>query len=472
MFFSKKLEEFMLRGTSSVNGLLYYVEKYIDPNQFAVSGSSCTHALIRIIDFILKNTDGGQLPKAVVNLLADWSKAFNKCNHNIFVKILIDMKIPEWLLRLITSYLEHRKMVVRFRGVTSNQKSIPGSAPQGTLLGGALYVLYINPIGFPSEFTEKLNLALNEIGDHPESSILRNQHEPSLPETVKSIKFMDDATIQETIDLNTALCSNIDRSGPLPFHESSGKVLPASNSLLQHQIIEIKRISDEREMVLNAKKTCIFIANFTDNHQFKPLLSIPGVNKVIETVQETKLLGYWLTSNMKPNKHIQYIVKRSLGKIWAIRRLKEAGASDNDLKYFYIMMIRSILETNCPVFHTQLTDENTENIERVQKIVTKIILSYRYENYDEAHIYLDLDSLSQRRENLCLTFALKCLKNDKHKTLFKLSDPTEHDFRTKSLFEEQYARTARYYNSPVLALTRILNDYFLKNPDVCKKRFS
>ena len=118
MFFSKKLEEFMLRGTPSVNGLLYYIEKHIDPNQFAVSGSSCTHALIRIIDFILKNTDDG-LPRAVVNLLADWSKAFNKCNHNIFVKILITMNVPEWLLRLITSYLEFRKMVVRFRGVTS-----------------------------------------------------------------------------------------------------------------------------------------------------------------------------------------------------------------------------------------------------------------------------------------------------------------------------------------------------------------
>ena len=87
-------------------------------------------------------------------------------------------------------------------------------------------------------------------------------------------------------------------------------------------------------MVLNPKKTCIFIANFTHIHQFKPLLSIPGVNTAIETVQETKLLGYWLTADMKPNKHIQYILKRAFSKIWAIRRLKEAGASDQDLKLF------------------------------------------------------------------------------------------------------------------------------------------
>ena len=44
-------------------------------------------------------------------------------------------------------------------------------------------------------------------------------------------KFKDDATCQEVIYLSTAFASNIDRSGPFPFWESSGKVLPAENSL-------------------------------------------------------------------------------------------------------------------------------------------------------------------------------------------------------------------------------------------------
>lgn len=126
----------MLKGTTSVKGLLHYIERFIDPNQFAITGSSCSHALIRILDFILKNTDNNQLPRAVINVLMDWSKAFNKCNHNIFMQILVKMEVPEWLLRLILSYLEKRKMCVRFRGVITTQKDIPGSTPQGTLLGG------------------------------------------------------------------------------------------------------------------------------------------------------------------------------------------------------------------------------------------------------------------------------------------------------------------------------------------------
>ena len=52
-------------------------------------------------------------------------------------------------------------------------------------------------------------------------------------------KFKDDTTCQEVIYLSTAFASNIDRSGPLPFWESSGKVLPAENSLLKNEIITI-----------------------------------------------------------------------------------------------------------------------------------------------------------------------------------------------------------------------------------------
>ena len=127
--------------------------KYWDPNQFAVPGASCSHALIKMIDFILLSTDDSNKPTAVVNLLADWRKAFNNCNHNIIMRILVAIKVPMWLLRLILSYLEHRKMILRFRGCSSDPEDMPGGMPQGTLLGVILYILYINPVGFPSEIT-------------------------------------------------------------------------------------------------------------------------------------------------------------------------------------------------------------------------------------------------------------------------------------------------------------------------------
>ena len=141
-----------LRNLSLTESLSKDFERFlmnIDPNQYALPGASCSHALIKLIDFILLNTDDSNKPHAVVNLLADWIKAFNKCNHNIIMRILMTMKVPHWLIRLILSYLEKRKMILRFRGCVSDPEEIPGGMPQGTLLGVILYILYIIRVGFP-----------------------------------------------------------------------------------------------------------------------------------------------------------------------------------------------------------------------------------------------------------------------------------------------------------------------------------
>ena len=72
-FMNKSFERFLLKGTPQIKGLLHYIRKHYDPGQFAVPGASCSHALISIVDFILRNTDSPNKPTAVINLLADWS---------------------------------------------------------------------------------------------------------------------------------------------------------------------------------------------------------------------------------------------------------------------------------------------------------------------------------------------------------------------------------------------------------------
>ena len=462
-FLSKSFERFILNGTSSIKGLLHYVRKYIDPNQYAVAGSSCSHALIKMIDFILVATDDPSQPTAVVNLLADWSKAFNKCNHNIIVRILIAMKVPTWLLRLLMSYLENRKMILRFRGCVSDPEDIPGGMPQGTLLGVILYILYINPVGFPSESTIKISDVLHEYWNILDNVPTLSTSTATLPPTVQSVKFMDDATLQETINLKTQLATSLDRSGPLPSWElgptqQNGLVLPKQNTELQHQIATIKQLSDSREMALNTSKTCLFIVNFTKNYQFRPLLQIPGCESNIDRALETKLLGYWFSSDMKTDRHVQHILAISYKRIWTIRKLKKAGINNEDILYFYFMKIRSVLESNCVAFHSMLTQENSENIERIQKIVLRIILNEEYLDYHHACLKMNIQTLSSRRIKLCLSFALKCVESDKHKQIFKLNKQT--NIRNPERYIVPYAHTTRYFNSPKLYLTRLLNEHF------------
>ena len=65
------------------------------------------------------------------------------------------------------------------------------------------------------------------------------------------------------------------------------------------------------------------------------------------------------------------------------------------------------------MWHSGLTDQNSNDLERVQKVALRLILNDQFKNYDQALIYLDLEKLSARREKLSLAFAQKCLKNPK-----------------------------------------------------------
>ena len=45
----------------------------------------------------------------------------------------------------------------------------------------------------------------------------------------------------------------------------------------------------------------------------------------------------------------------------------------------------------------------------------------KYENYENALEEINLQTLYERRKNLCLTFANKCLENEKMKDMFPLN---------------------------------------------------
>ena len=72
-----------------------------------------------------------------------------------------------------------------------------------------------------------------------------------------------------------------------------------------------------------------------------------------------------------------------------------------------MLEVRSILEQACVVWQSSLTQENSEDLERVKKSVTKIIMGDKYENYENILEEINLQTLYERRENLCLTFVKK-----------------------------------------------------------------
>ena len=63
------------------------------------------------------------------------------------------------------------------------------------------------------------------------------------------------------------------------------------------------------------------------------------------------------------------------------------------------------LEFSSNVWHSSLTKENRQDLERVQKAALKVILRNGYGNYENALKVSGLQSLDERRDVTCLTFA-------------------------------------------------------------------
>ena len=126
-FFSKVMEQFV------VMWLLEVVGHKLDFRQYGgTKGNSTSHYLIELINFILMNQDSSE-QVAVLASFVDFSKAFNRQDHSILITKLCDLGVPGWLLRLVTTFLENRKMIVRYKGKSSKVKDLPGCGPQGTL---------------------------------------------------------------------------------------------------------------------------------------------------------------------------------------------------------------------------------------------------------------------------------------------------------------------------------------------------
>ena len=129
----------------------------------------------------------------------------------------------------------------------------------------------------------------------------------------------------------------------------------------------------------------------------------------------------------------------------------------DDLLHIYKAFIRSRLEFSCTVWHSSLTKKNQLDIERVQKSAIKIILKEKYVNYEQALKLVGLESLHERREQLCLRFAKKCLKMENYKKLF----PVRKENHTEK-YLVKYMNTERYMKSAIPAMIRALNGEELK----------
>ena len=111
------------------------------------------------------------------------------------------------------------------------------------------------------------------------------------------------------------------------------------------------------------------------------------------------------------------------------------------------------------MWHSSLTEENGNDLERIQKTACKIILGDKFKNYEEALQKLDLDNLHDRRTLLCLNFARKSCKNPKTSDMFPRNQK-QHNMETRNPedFQVQHANTERLLKSSIIYMQNLMND--------------
>ena len=210
-------------------------------------------------------------------------------------------------------------------------------------------------------------------------------------------------------------------------------------------------------IISEKKKNKAMIFNFTNKFQFTTCLDLKGSN--IEIVDQMKILGTIITSQLSWDKNCDAIIRKVNARMQLIRGLQSFGATSQEMVHFWILFCRSVLEQSCVVWGPSLTQENIEDLERTQKSFAKLVLKQNYKTYNQALIQLNLESLEVRRKQMYLKFAKNGIFNNTLTDLFP-KNTKEHQMKTRNVdkFKVNFANTERLKHASIITMQKLLNE--------------
>ena len=233
-------------------------------------GHSTISVLLRIRDDIIKAMKKGEV---TLIAFADFSKAFDTVDYAIVLKKLHEVGFSRGALYWVLNYLTERKQFVQVNEKQSETASVEFGIPQGSILGPTLFNLYVNDLQTNCSST--------------------------------CTQYADDTTLYE-------------HSTPKDLKECERKLNKTMSSL--------DRWASESNLALNSKKTKQLLVTTPQMSRVHKLDSVTPSVKVngvaLERVKEFKLLGIWITENLKWTCHIKKLVSSCYGILSTLRKLK------------------------------------------------------------------------------------------------------------------------------------------------------
>ena len=499
--FSKVLESFVLKDLKK--------ETRLNGSQFGgIKGSGVDHFLIETWDEVLRGLEDNRAAVSLASI--DFEKAFNRVCHHKCLEAAKNMGASDLTLSMVRAFLTERTMVVKVNKEKSVPRYVPGGSPQGSIMGNYLFcvvttqfnecvptredLLQVTP-PFDDNGTERSDSDEGEIDLSP---ISRPIHDIALDSEeeeyeIRASNFIyfnpanriDDTVVsvqagQNTIneefgypegwtehpatikvyidDLNSI--EKINQMNAISLISANKRELKVHSPMIERLFENISERADEIKMRVNQDKTqvlCIH-ASIHDNVTcyIRPL--VKGNRK--ETVSGTslKIVGFSFDGNPSVNFHVRLMCLKFRSKLWSLRQLKRSGMGQLDLLCVYKSVLRPVIEFACVTYGPMLTREMSEEIEKLQLRVMKIIYGVTV-SYGTVLRETELETLEARRWERIRKFAIKAQKNEKYSAKwFPKARDHQYNTRRPKTFLEETSKTQRLYRSPIFTMRRILNE--------------
>ena len=247
-----------------------------------LKGKSTTTAIFEYFEYDLKSLDDKEL---IIGLFLDLSKAFDCVDFEILITKLYRCGIRGLPLRLIENYLNNRKqyvsLITKNGEIRSDLRDVNIGIPQGSILGPLLFLIYVYDL----------------IVTHKDSFL---------------VQFADDTSLA-----------------------IKGKNYTALIKLAQEFINEINQWFSINKLKLNASKTNIVNFQLYNKRNIITDSTINCDEKLIQFVDECKLLGVTIDKNVRWENHINKLCNKLSKSLYALRILKNTVTQDVLLQVYH-----------------------------------------------------------------------------------------------------------------------------------------